>query len=221
MDEQSGHVSISSERIERLVSVVALASTVSVDEALALLGPQVQDRFGVVEEAMRLFLNELHEARRAATEALAEATRAKEELEEKLRTIEHQRGQIEELSAPVIDVWQGVLALPLVGRIDAERAARIAEALLERVAQVRARWVIIDLTGVAEVDEATAASLVRVAEAVELIGARCMLTGIRPVIVESLLEFGDLTRRLQPRRTLQEGLQYCLTAMRSRGGQSG
>lgn len=220
MEEDSERISISAARIERLISAIAIASTVSIEQALALLGETEQDSFGVVEEGFGMFLAELRDAKVATATAVDQLTRSKQDIEQKLRTIEDQRGEIEELSAPIIDLWDGVLALPLVGRVDNDRTVRITEALLERVVATRTRWVIIDLTGVSGVDESTAASLVRLTTAAELIGAQCIVTGIRPAIVEALMAYGAPTGRLHPQRTLQEGLQHCLAALRATNPQS-
>jgi rsbT co-antagonist protein RsbR len=214
--ESDEYVSISAARIERLITVIAMASTVSVERAIEMLDAPVQDSFGVVEEGFGVFLAELRDAKIETAEAVEQLTRSKEDVEQKLLTIEQQRGEIEELSAPIIDLWDGILALPLIGRIDADRTARITEALLHRVVASRTRWVIIDLTGVGEVDATTASSLIGLTTAAELIGSQCILTGIRPTIVDALLASGDLTARLQPRRTLQEGLRHCLAALRAR-----
>lgn len=211
-------VTISAARVERLISVIAIASTVSVEKALEMLQGAVQDAFGIVEEGFGMFLSELRDAKAETAAAVEQLTRSKLEIEQKLQTIEQQRGEIEELSAPLIDLWDGVLALPLVGRVDNDRTLRITEALLHRVVAARTRWVIVDLTGVSDVDETTATSLVSMTTAAELIGARCIVTGIRPGIVEALLATGASTNRLHPQRTLQEGLLHCLSALRSDPG---
>ena len=216
VEDDAEVISVSAARVERLISAIAMASTVSIDQAIALLEVDVPDSLGVVEEGLAMFLAELRDARQATAEVVEALTRSKQDIEQKLQTIEQQRGEIEELSAPVIDLWEGVLALPLVGQVDVDRIARITEALLHRVVATRTRWVIIDLTGVGRVDETTAGSLVQLTGAAELIGARCIMTGIRPSIVDALLAFGAPTGRLQPRRTLQEGLRYCLAADEAR-----
>lgn len=212
--EDGGCVSISATRIERLVSVIAMASTLSVEQAIEMLGTTTTpDSFGVVEEGFIMYLAELRDAHAATAAAVEQLTHSKLEIEQKLALIEQQRSEIEELSAPIIDLWDEVLAVPLVGRVDTERTARITEALLHRVVASRTRWVIIDLTGVSDVDETTAGSLVHLATATRLIGARCIVTGIRPGIVEALLAFGAPTEHLHPQRTLREGLEHCLAAL--------
>lgn len=213
--DDDDRVTIVAERLERLVSAITLASADCVDEALAVLDDDVPDVFGYVEDGFRQFLHGLRAARRRAAAALEQLERSRLEVEQKLRTIEQQRDEIAGLSAPIVDLWDGVLALPLVGRVDAGRAARITEALLARVVAARARWVIVDLTGVDAVDELTAAGLVRLTDATELLGAACIVTGIRPGVVESMLAFGAPVARLRPQRTLRDGLERCLAARRA------
>lgn len=213
MEDDGERASISAARIERLVSVIAIASSVSVDQALEMLPAASPDSFGLVEEGFRLFLNELRDAKLSTATAVELLVQSKAEIEQKLQTIEQQRSEIEELSAPIISLWTGVLALPLIGRVDTARTVRITEALLHRVVEARARWVIVDLTGVGFVDETTAGSLVQLATGTRLIGAQCIVTGIRPGIVEALLAFGAPTEHLHPQRTLREGLEHCLAAL--------
>jgi rsbT co-antagonist protein RsbR len=213
--EDDDRVTIGAERLERLVTAITLASADCVDEALAMLEGDAPDVFGYVEEGFRQFLHGLRTARRSAAAAIEQLERSRLEVEQKLRTIEQQRDEIAELSAPIIDLWDGVLALPLVGRVDAGRAARITEALLERVVAARARWVIVDHTGVDVIDESTAGGLVRLTDAAELLGAACIVTGIRPGVVEAMLAFGTSIARLRPQRTLRDGLERCLAARRA------
>jgi rsbT co-antagonist protein RsbR len=213
--EDDDHVTIAAERLERLVTAITLASADCVDEALDMLADDAPDVFGYVEEGFRQFLHGLRTARRETAAAIEQLEQSRLEVERKLRTIEQQRDEIAELSVPIIDLWEGVLALPLVGRVDAERAARITEALLARVVAARARWVIVDLTGVDLVDAITAGGLVRLTDATELLGAACIVTGIQPGVVESMLALGIPLARLRPQRTLRDGLERCLAARRA------
>jgi rsbT co-antagonist protein RsbR len=215
-DELPKTVAIHPARLERIVTAVALATTGLFDGAATTLAPTIEDELGLVEEALRMFFDELRAAETKTSAAISALTSSKKELEEKIGTIETQRREIDELSAPIIDVWSGVLTLPLMGLLDVERAALITEALLRRVTDTRARWVLVDLTGVRTIDAATAEHLGRLVQAVALIGARCIVTGIGPHLVGPLLAFDGL-QRFRPMRTLQEGLQYCMARMRPEG----
>jgi PAS domain S-box-containing protein len=142
-------------------------------------------------------------------------TEALRRSEEELRRTEREQAElIEQLSAPIIDVWEGVLALPVVGPIDEARAARMMEALLEAVSRTRARVAIIDLTGVMNVDVTAANSLVKIAQAVRLLGALCLLSGISPAIARTLAELSADTGELLTFGSLSAALGFALRATR-------
>jgi len=113
--------------------------------------------------------------------------RAKLELHEKLRVIEEQKEQIQHLSLPIIEVWDGVLTLPVVGVVDDQRAACIMEGLLDAVVRTQSQRVIIDLTAVDEVDGAAAEHLARILRAVRLLGAEGALSGMQPKVAQMLV----------------------------------
>jgi rsbT co-antagonist protein RsbR len=216
MSDNSGNptIEIDEERLERVIEAVALASTGAFDEATGRFGAVEQDSFGVIEEALRVFLMELKTAREQSESAVAELKLAKLDLEQKLETIEQQQAAIRELSAPIIDVWDDVLTLPLVGLIDTKRAVDMTDKLLHRVVEVRAKWVLLDLTGVSVVDSMTADHLIKLAKAVQLIGCRCIVTGIGPGIAQTLVALGVSLGDLRPMRSLKQGLKYCISASR-------
>ncbi|XYI00297.1 substrate-binding domain-containing protein [Sorangium sp. So ce1128] len=97
---------------------------------------------------------------------------------------------VRELGCPVIPLLPGVLLISLIGAIDAARAQQILEAVLAGVARESARWVLLDLTGVPLVDEATAAALVQTAQATRLLGARVSLVGVGPRMAQRMVELG-------------------------------
>jgi rsbT co-antagonist protein RsbR len=112
------------------------------------------------------------------------------EVEEKLAIITAQRTAIRALSAPIIQVWDRVLALPVVGILDEERAEEITGRMLDAVASHAARYAILDLTGVETVDEGTANHLVKIIRAIQLLGAKSIVTGIRPAMAQMLVSLG-------------------------------
>src|SRR5262249_33820276 len=103
-----------------------------------------------------------------------------QELEEKLATIQRQQVAIKELSTPVIEMWNGVLCLPIVGVVDSTRNVEMTEALLHAITQKKARCAIIDITGMDVMDSGAADHFARMAKAVGLLGAQCYLSGISP-----------------------------------------
>lgn len=120
--------------------------------------------------------------------------------------IRQQQDTISELSTPIIEVWPGVLTLPLVGHIDEQRASSMTERLLSSVTALRARHVIIDLTGVAHLDATTAEHVLRLLRAVPLLGGQTMITGIHPAVAETIVTLGLDLRAVRTVRSLRDAL---------------
>lgn len=130
--------------------------------------------------------------------------------ERRLRTIRDQRQAIAVLSAPIIDIWKGVLAVPIVGLVDAAHSVELTERLLQRIADRGAHSVILDLTGIETVDTETAHHLLQMLRAARLLGARCVLGGIRSQIAQTIASLGvDLSEFILV-RNLAQGLRATL-----------
>jgi len=134
-------------------------------------------------------------------------------LREKLLQIEQQQQVIRELSTPIIEVWDRVLTVPIIGMIDSGRATELMDNLLQAVAKTRARFAILDLTGVEEVDTGTAGHLLALVRAVRLLGAEGVITGIHPNIAQTIVTLGLETAALTVRATLREALGHCIAQM--------
>ncbi|PCC70162.1 rsbT co-antagonist protein RsbR [Nannocystis exedens] len=134
-------------------------------------------------------------------------------LREKLLQIEQQQQVIRELSSPIIEVWDRVLTVPIIGTLDSGRAAELMDNLLQAVAKTRARFAILDLTGVEEVDTGTASHLLGLVRAVRLLGAESVITGIHPNIAQTIVALGLETTAMTVRATLREALGHCIRAM--------
>lgn len=132
------------------------------------------------------------------------------ELEAKIATIEHQAQAIRQLATPVIEVWDDILALPIVGSLDAARGADLLESTLLAISEHRAKCIIIDITGVDHVDTSTAGQIVKVVRAAELLGTRCVLTGVRSQVAHALVGLGIDLEGVRTLRTLKDGLRECL-----------
>jgi rsbT co-antagonist protein RsbR len=128
------------------------------------------------------------------------------ELEEKLGTIEKQRIAIQELSTPIMEVWDGVLCLPVVGVMDTARSAEMTESLLNAVVEKKTRCCIIDITGIEVMDTGTADHFMRMARAVGMLGSRCVLTGINPHIAQTIVHMGVDLSGIDSHRSLREAL---------------
>jgi len=104
--------------------------------------------------------------------------------------IVRQQQEIAELSTPVIKLWDGILALPLIGTLDSARTQVVMENLLETIVQLNAEMAIIDITGVPTVDTLTAQHLLKTVAAARLMGADCIISGIRPQIAQTMVHLG-------------------------------
>jgi rsbT co-antagonist protein RsbR len=104
--------------------------------------------------------------------------------------IVRQQQEIAELSTPVVQVWDGILALPVIGTLDSARTQVVMESLLQRIVDTGAEIAIIDITGVVTVDTLVAQHLLKTVAAARLMGADCIISGIRPQIAQTLVHLG-------------------------------
>ncbi|MGN1401911.1 MAG: RsbT co-antagonist protein RsbRA [Bacillus sp. (in: firmicutes)] len=126
------------------------------------------------------------------------------------RTVSLQKIALQELSAPLIPVLEGITIMPLVGTIDTERAKQIMENLLTGVVKHRSEVVLIDITGVPLVDTMVAHHIIQASEAVRLVGATCMLCGIRPEIAQTIVNLGINLNEIITKNTLKRGFEAAL-----------
>lgn len=148
---------------------------------------------------------------------ITEITRAEEERAAmQQQIIEVQQTALRELSTPLIPISDTVVIMPLVGTIDSQRAQQVMETLLEGVATHRAETVILDITGVQIVDTQVAQAFVRAAQAVKLLGAEVMMTGIRPQIAQTLVHLGVDLGGIMTHASLQAGISKALKDLRGR-----
>lgn len=145
-------------------------------------------------------------ARRRAEEARA---RQQEEL------IRAQSLAIAELSTPLIPITESILVMPLIGVVDSMRAKQVMESLLQGLASSRGQVVILDITGVPVVDTQVASTILRAAQAVRLLGAEMVITGIRPEVAQTLVSIGVELAGITTRGTLQSAIAF---ALRRAGG---
>lgn len=143
-------------------------------------------------------------SRKAADHALMQA-----QLQEEI--IRAQEAALAELSTPLLALGDGVVVMPLVGTIDSRRTAQVMDRLLTGVSSMRANAVILDITGIPLVDTQVANAFLHAAQAVKLLGAKVILTGIRPEVAQTLVSLGVDLSGITTRATLQTGI---LEAMR-------
>ncbi|MCR6097799.1 STAS domain-containing protein [Salipaludibacillus agaradhaerens] len=125
-------------------------------------------------------------------------------------TVFLQKMALKELSAPLIPVFQNISVMPLIGTIDTERAKLIMENLLEGVIEHRSQVVLIDITGVPVVDTMVAHHIIQASEAVRLVGAKCILVGIRPEIAQTIVNLGIDLGKFPTKSTLKKGIEAAL-----------
>jgi rsbT co-antagonist protein RsbR len=142
------------------------------------------------------------------------------QIEEKLAIIEAQGSLLDQLSVPVIQVWDNIMLLPLIGVIDSRRAAQVLDSLLQSIARASARFVILDVTGVPMVDTSVAGYLMRAVQAAQLLGCQSILVGISPEIAQTLVGLGVDFNHILTRATLQNGLDYALRQLNYAVGQA-
>jgi rsbT co-antagonist protein RsbR len=124
--------------------------------------------------------------------------------------IREQSRSILELSTPVVQVWEGILALPIVGAVDTARTQQIMENLLTKIVETGSSVVIIDITGVAVVDTAVAKHLLQTVAAARLLGAEALIVGVSARIAQTLVHLGIDLSDIITRTSLAKGLEYAL-----------
>jgi PAS domain S-box-containing protein len=130
--------------------------------------------------------------------------------------LERQRDEILELSTPVIQVWDKVLALPIIGTLDSGRAARLTEGLLEKIAESQAEVIILDISGVPTIDTQVAQHLLKTVQAATLMGAASIMSGVRPETAQAMVHLGIDMGQLRSRSTLRDALQLAMQTVRDR-----
>jgi anti-anti-sigma regulatory factor len=129
---------------------------------------------------------------------------------------EAQARLLTEISTPLIPVSDDVLVMPLIGTIDSRRAQEVLTTLLHGIGQSKARVAILDITGVAVVDTHVANALIQSAQAVQMLGAQVVLTGIRPEVAQTLVSLHVDLSAIVTQATLQRGIQFALQSQRIR-----
>src|SRR6185437_13503814 len=115
-----------------------------------------------------------------------------------------------ELSTPVVELWENILALPLIGTLDSERTQVVMESLLQKIVETGATIAIIDITGVPTVDTLVAQHLLKTVAAARLMGADCIISGIRPQIAQTIIHLGIDLSQVITKATLADALAVAL-----------
>ena len=134
-------------------------------------------------------------------------------LAEKERTIQAQQEELKHTSTPITEIWDGVLTLPIIGTLDSSRTMSVMENMLERIEKERAKVVVIDVTGVQAIDSQVSHHMIQMIRAVGLMGAKAILTGIRPEIARAITSLNIDLSLVSTRATLSDGLKEAFTLL--------
>ena len=148
----------------------------------------------------------------SATELLDRLALLTTEFYQKSReeVIARQQSELLELSTPVVKLWDGILALPMIGTLDSARTQVVMESLLQRIVETGAEVAIIDITGVPTVDTLTAQHLLKTVTAARLMGADCIISGIRPQIAQTIVHLGVDLGAVITKATLADAFRRAL-----------
>jgi rsbT co-antagonist protein RsbR len=124
--------------------------------------------------------------------------------------IARQQEELLELSTPVVKLWDGVIALPMIGTLDSARTQVVMESLLQRIVETGAEVAIIDITGVPTVDTLVAQHLLKTVTAIRLMGADCIISGIRPQIAQTIVHLGIELQGVTTKANLADALALAL-----------
>ena len=125
--------------------------------------------------------------------------------------IARQQEDMLELSTPVVKIWDGIVALPLIGTLDSARTGVVMESLLQRIVETGSEIAIIDITGVPTVDTLVAQHLLKTVAAARLMGADCIISGIRPQIAQTMVHLAIDLSTVTTKASMAEALRTALT----------
>ena len=182
-------------------------------EVAAKTGRFEEEDWRYRKDGSRFWANVVVNAIRDKNEALigfAQVTRDMTERRRHEEALARQAREILEISTPVVQVWEGILLVPLIGTLDSQRTQQVMEKLLTQIAESNSPVALIDITGVPTIDTQTARHLVETVTAVRLLGAEVLLTGVRPAIAQTLVHLGIELSGVITRSSLASGLKQAL-----------
>jgi rsbT co-antagonist protein RsbR len=196
------HINNLRERLERMEDVVASAAAMELEVRIET---EEEDELASTESAINVLLEDF-------CALLEERDKAEQDLSEKLETIQAQQEAINELSTPVIKVWDNLLVLPIIGTLDSQRTQRMMESLLQQIVDTGSKMAILDITGAPIVDTMVANHLLKTITAARLMGAECILSGISPSIAQTIVHLGIDLSGIKTKSTMMEAMKYAIRA---------
>ena len=124
--------------------------------------------------------------------------------------ISRQQQELLELTTPVVELWEDIIALPLIGTLDSARTQVVMENLLQKIVETESELAIIDITGVPTVDTLVAQHLLKTVSAIRLMGADCIISGIRPQIAQTIVHLGVDLSEVTTKATLADAFKLAL-----------
>ncbi|HEX4646396.1 MAG TPA: PAS domain S-box protein [Verrucomicrobiae bacterium] len=171
----------------------------------------------VRKDGSRFWANVIITALRDENGGLRGFGKVTRDLSERRQTEEKIKRQAQEIlemaTVPVVQVWEGIVLVPIIGTLDSQRTQHLMERLLQRVTETGSPVALLDITGVPTIDTQTAQHLIETISAVRLLGAEVILTGVRPVIAQTLVHLGIDLASVMTRSSLTAGLRMALDLM--------
>ncbi|GLU49514.1 STAS domain-containing protein [Nocardiopsis ansamitocini] len=199
---QIGRMSASRSRAGVSVGQVAAEVAALKDAVVDLLKAELEQEPAEIRHEAVLFASELLATLRLVT--------LETMLDDGQEIIVRQRQQLLEGATPVIKLWEGIVAVPLIGTLDSARSQVVMESLLEAIVAQQAKVVILDITGVSTVDTLVAQHLMKTVASARLMGAECIVSGIRPAIAQTIVQLGIDLGSVITRSSLADALAMAL-----------
>ncbi|MGC8913816.1 MAG: HAMP domain-containing protein [Thermoplasmata archaeon] len=202
----------------RIMNIIEVTSAVEQgDFSKACVVSEPGDEIDMLSYGINKMIESLKKAtednlkyQRDLKQRLAESEKLSGELKQKLEVIQKQQEVIRKLQTPIIQVWENVLVVPLVGVLDSQRAMDMMNMVLNAIVELNAKIVILDITGIAAVDTKTADYFIKTVKAITFIGAEALLSGIRPEVAQTLCHIGVEFGNIKITRTLKDALMLAL-----------
>jgi rsbT co-antagonist protein RsbR len=194
------------ENISQLLDVLQRVGRGEVVERLDLPYPETHP-LGALTCSLNEMISSLADAR-------SRSDSYSRELQDKISAIQAQDAAIAELSVPILEVWEGVLCMPIVGIVDSVRTAEMARTLLNTIVQSKAHLALLDITGIQVMDTRVVDHFLRMARAVRLLGARCVLSGVHPNVSQTIVHMGLDLRGIETHRSMRDALRHFVARRR-------
>ena len=139
--------------------------------------------------------------------------RENEALSKKCEDLQVKTNEIVEASTPIVQVWESILVVPIIGTLDSDRTQRIMENVLNEISDTNSLVALLDITGVPSIDSVTAQHIIETVTAIRLLGSKVVITGIKPQIAQTLVHIGISLSEIRTTKSLADGLEHALNIL--------